>query len=90
MKTQRHRFFPAFLLGGLTLFLAGCGGPNLLERINNMWGYGICGTAIIILDVIALVEVIGGTRSTGDKLLWSLLIVFFPVGGLLLYYFFGR
>jgi hypothetical protein len=29
-------------------------------------------------------------RTTGDKILWTLVIVFFPLGGLILYYMFGR
>ncbi len=70
--------------------LSGCAGPNLIERINFGWGSGICGTVIIILDVLAILEVAGSDRSFGNKALWSLLIVFFPVGGLLLYYFFGK
>lgn len=75
----------------VTMFLAGCGGPNLVDRFGNFWSGGICGAIIVILDIIALIEVFGDEkRTTGDKVLWTLVIVFFPVGGLILYYFFGR
>lgn len=86
---DRLRTAPLLALGALTVFLVGCGGPNLFERLQNPFG-GICGLILLVLDVIAIVEVINSSRSTGDKLLWSLLIFFFPFGGLLLYYFIGK
>ncbi len=72
-----------------TLLLAGCG-PNLFERISNFWSLSCCGVVIVILDVIALIELAGSSRSTGDKVLWALLIIFFPILGVILYYFFAR
>ncbi len=90
MLTKRYRFLPAALLGVMTLFLTGCGGPNLLDRLYSPWGFGCCGLIVLILDIIALVEIVGSDRSTGDKVLWALLIIFFPVLGLILYYLFGR
>jgi hypothetical protein len=81
-------------LGGLgvamsSILLAGCG-PNLFDRMANFWSLSCCGLVIVILDIIALLELAGSNRSTADKVLWALLIIFFPVGGLILYYFFGR
>ena len=90
MPTQRYRFLPAALLGMMTLVLTGCGGATLGEYLKNPWGLGCCGTIILILDIIAIVEVAGSHRSTGSKVLWCLLIFFFPVLGLILYYLFGR
>ena len=89
MPTHRYRFLPATLLGVMTLFLTGCG-TNLFDYARNPWGLGCCGLIILILDIIALIEVVGSERSTGDKVLWALLIIFFPVLGLILYYLFGR
>ena len=78
------------VLGVLALLLAGCGGPNLFERIGTPY-WGVCGTLIIVLDIVALVDLLGDERREfSSKLIWTLLIVFFPVGGLILYYFFGR
>lgn len=82
--------FSVTLLGALTVLLTGCGGPNLFDRFNNFWSYGLCSTIVVVLDIIALIEVLGSDRSTGDKILWSLVIVFFPILGCILYYFFGR
>ncbi len=73
-----------------TLILAGCGGPNLFDRVSSFWAYGICSAIIVVLDIIAIIEVLGSPRSSGDKALWILLIIFFPVGGLILYYIFGK
>ena len=71
----------------LALVVAGCG-PNLIDRITGPVG-GICGLIIVILDIVALVNLWQSGRETGTKVLWTLLIVFFPVGGLILYYLFA-
>ncbi len=68
----------------LPLLLVGCG-PSLIDRIQGPVG-GICGLIIVILDIVALLNLWQSGRSTGDKVLWTLIIVFFPVGGLVLYY----
>jgi hypothetical protein len=70
--------------------LSGCDGPNLLRRMNNFWSWGCCSGIVVILDVIALVEVFGSDRKRGDKILWTVLIIVFPILGCGLYYFFGR
>ena len=75
------------LLGLVPLLLAGCG-PNLIDRATGPVG-GICGLIIVILDIVALVNLWQSGRETGSKVLWTLLIVFFPVGGLILYYLFA-
>lgn len=51
---------------------------------------GLLGFIVLILDILAIVEVLKSSRSMGSKLLWILLILFFPVVGLLIYYFAGR
>lgn len=78
------------LLASFSLLLTGCGGPDLIDRISRpQWGF--CGTLIIILDLIAIFDLLGDEhRGTTGKVLWTLLIVFFPVGGVILYFLFGR
>ncbi len=90
MPTQRYRFLPTALLGMMTLFLTGCGGSNLADYFRNPWGLGCCGFIILILNIIALVEVFGSNRDTTSKVLWCLLIFFFPILGIIIYYLFGR
>ncbi|KAG0210091.1 hypothetical protein BGX31_001982, partial [Mortierella sp. GBA43] len=46
---------------------------------------GIIGLIIFILDVIAIFEIINSNRSLTSKVLWSILIILFPILGLLLY-----
>lgn len=87
--SSRPRLTRALLLP-LAVLLAGCGGPNLVERMSSpYWGFG--GTLVIVLDLIALVDLLGDEgRSTSNRVIWTLLIVFFPIGGVILYFFFGR
>ena len=76
-------------LGLMTLVLAGCG-RNLFDRIGGFWSFGCCSAIVVILDVLALVELVKSNRSTQDKVLWAALIILFPFLGCIGYYFFGR
>lgn len=74
----------------ISIFLTGCGGPDLIERMSRpQWG--LCGTLVIVLDLVAIFDLFGDeVRGTMSKVLWVLLIIFFPVGGVVLYFLFGR
>ncbi|ARA92717.1 MAG: hypothetical protein D6685_15230 [Bacteroidetes bacterium] len=89
MPDRFRRLLPVVLVSTTALLLAGCG-PNLFDRMTNWYTLSCCGVIIVILDIIALVEVSGSNRSLGDKVLWALIIIFAPVLGCILYYFFGR
>lgn len=52
--------------------------------------YGIIGTIIFILDIIAIVMVLMGNKSVGMKLLWILIILILPIIGMILYFLLGR
>ncbi|MDX1530077.1 MAG: PLD nuclease N-terminal domain-containing protein [Rhodothermales bacterium] len=86
MPLAFHR--SAAALAVLTVALTGCG-KNLIEQAQSPT-FGICGLILLVLDVLALVEIWQSVRSTGDKVLWTVVIVIFPLIGLLLYYFLGR
>lgn len=79
----------AFLLVA-ALTLTGCADSSLVGQVVNFWSLSICGTVLVILDIIALVELAGSPRSTGSKIGWAAVIVFFPYLGCFLYYIFGR
>jgi len=49
---------------------------------------GIVGLIILILDIIAIVEVLRSGKPMVEKLLWILFILIFPIIGLLVYFFF--
>lgn len=89
LRPLSFRALSAVLLP-LTVLLTGCGGPDLLDRLSQRQ-WGLCGTVIIVLDLLALVDLLGGDdyEFTG-KALWTLFIVFFPIGGVILYFLFGR
>ena len=50
---------------------------------------GIIGLIILILDVWAIVKIIGSGASTGAKVLWVVVILLLPLLGLLLWFLFG-
>jgi hypothetical protein len=90
-ESRSSRFlWLSVLLAPLPLLLAGCGGPNLIELLMQpRWG---CGTTIVIvLDIVALIDLLDDDhRSTLNRALWTLLIVLVPLGGVILYFLFGR
>lgn len=51
---------------------------------------GVLGAIHLIVWLIAMVSIIGGKRSFGSKVLWSLVVFFFPCVGLIVYLLLGR
>lgn len=49
----------------------------------------IFGIIVLILDIWAIVNVIGSSASTGAKVLWVLLIIILPVVGFIIWFFAG-
>lgn len=49
----------------------------------------IFGLAILILDIVAIFNVLGSGASVLSKLIWILLVLIFPIGGAIIWYFFG-
>ncbi len=52
--------------------------------------YGIIGLVVLILDIIAIVSILGAGKPASWKLLWTLLVLFLPVVGMILYFLIGR
>lgn len=50
---------------------------------------GIFGLIILVLDIYAIIQVIGSGASTGGKVLWVLLILILPLLGLIIWFFAG-
>lgn len=50
---------------------------------------GIGGFLILVLDIWALVSIFSSNASTGSKVLWTLLVVFLPLLGFILWFFLG-
>ncbi len=51
---------------------------------------GIIGIVILVLDILAIVDLFKSAKPTGQKVLWTLLIIILPLIGLVLYYLMGR
>lgn len=50
---------------------------------------GFFGLIILILDVLAIIKVMNSGASTGGKLIWTLIIIFLPILGLIAWYLAG-
>lgn len=50
---------------------------------------GVLGLLVLILDVWAIVRVVGSAAGTGSKVLWIVLILVLPVLGVVAWFFLG-
>jgi len=51
---------------------------------------GIFGVVILVLDIIAFIDILGGRGSAGHKLLWFLVVFILPVVGMAIYFLIGK
>ena len=50
---------------------------------------GLLGLIILVLDIWAIISTVNSTRTTGAKVGWTLLILFLPVIGFIIWFFAG-
>ena len=46
--------------------------------------------AIIVADVIVILDILKGNKDNEKKILWIVAVIFLPVLGPILYYFIGK
>ena len=49
----------------------------------------LLGLAVLVLDVWAILRIWRSSASTGKKVLWTVLVILFPVVGLVVWFFVG-
>jgi uncharacterized membrane protein YagU involved in acid resistance len=50
---------------------------------------GIFGLIVLVLDIWAIVKILGSGAETGSKVLWIVLIILLPILGFLIWLFAG-
>jgi hypothetical protein len=45
---------------------------------------------ILIIDILAIVDIVKSSKDNEKKILWIVLVIFLPVLGPILYYLIGR
>lgn len=50
---------------------------------------GILGLLLLIAIVYALIQIVQSSASTGRKVLWSVLVLVFPLIGVIIWFFIG-
>jgi len=62
-----------------------------MEGSKNMTEpYSLFGILVVVLDIIAIISVLFGSGTAGHKVLWIILVLIFPIIGMILYYLMGR
>lgn len=86
--TRSLRLLPVLVAGLAVVLLAGCGG-NALDLARSGTSVGLCGILHLIAVVWAFVQIANSRADQGSKVLWCLVVFFFPVVGLIAWYFAG-
>jgi hypothetical protein len=50
----------------------------------------ILGLVVLVLDIIAIIDVLKSSMATGKKVLWIILILVLPLVGMVLYFLIGK
>ena len=50
----------------------------------------LLGLVILVLDIVAIVDVVKSAVDTGKKVLWVVLILVLPIIGMVLYFLIGK
>ncbi|HTL70377.1 MAG TPA: PLDc N-terminal domain-containing protein [Candidatus Eisenbacteria bacterium] len=51
---------------------------------------GLIGIVVLVLDIIAILDVVKSAMTSGKKALWIVLILILPVVGMILYFLLGK
>jgi len=51
---------------------------------------GLFGLIVLVLDIIAILDVLKSSMDSGKKALWVILILILPVVGMVLYFLMGK
>jgi hypothetical protein len=54
-----------------------------------MYRGGLWGLIVLVADIWALINILQSGADTGTKVLWTVLVIFLPVLGFILWYFIG-
>jgi len=55
-----------------------------MRDLNGLWGL-----IVLAADIWAIINIIQSSASTGNKVLWAVLVVVLPVLGFIIWYFAG-
>ncbi|TDG13013.1 PLDc_N domain-containing protein [Seongchinamella unica] len=50
---------------------------------------GVVGLLVLVLDIWAIINILGSASSAGSKLVWTLVILLLPVIGVIIWFFLG-
>ena len=51
---------------------------------------GLIGLVVLILDVVAILDIVKSSMDGGKKTLWIVLVVLLPLIGMILYFVIGK
>lgn len=71
------------LLSSVLLLATGC------SRYNSNGSLSIAGVIYLILAIYAVISLLKQDWSLGKKLIWGIIIWFFPIGGSIIYLLFS-
>ena len=82
-STLATRLSPVALLPALLALTTSC------SRYNDNGSLSIAGVIYLILAIYAVISLLKQDWSIGKKLIWGIIIWFFPIGGSIIYLLFS-
>ncbi len=83
LSTLTRRLSPAVLLPLLLLVVSSC------STYNNTGSLSVAGVIYLILAIYAIISLLRQNWSIGKKLIWGVIIWFFPILGSIIYLLFS-
>jgi len=50
----------------------------------------VIGFVVLVLDIIAIISIVGAPKSVAWKLIWTLVVLLLPVIGMIVYFLVGK
>ncbi len=50
----------------------------------------LLGLIVLVLDIVAIVDLLRSSKGAGKTALWIVLIIIFPIVGMILYFLLGK
>lgn len=51
---------------------------------------GIFGIIVLVLDIVAILDIVKSAKSTGQKVLWAVIVLVLPLVGMIAYFLIGK
>lgn len=78
------------MMGGGGVWVVANKEPKMANFLALGLGSGVISLIVLILDIIAIIDILKSGMEPVKKLIWVLVVVLLPVIGMIIYFLIGR